>query len=137
MPNDILTLFMSFERAMRHDLNSGMPDTCSFMHVKALQFVAERGSPSMSEIADELRITSPGTTVIVDKLVELGDLARAADDADRRVVRLKITARGKKTLEKGLKEIERKISARLSILTAADRTHFTAILKKLISSPSI
>lgn len=50
---------------------------------------------SLSELARQLHMTAPGALKLVDDMVAKGYVARAADDADRRVKRLGLTSRGR------------------------------------------
>ena len=52
----------------------------------------------MSELAEDQMVVRSGATRIVDDLVRAGLVARQADPADRRVVRLQITPRGREVV---------------------------------------
>ena len=132
--SDLIGLLLSFMDTIRGDLTAELPDSCSFMHVKALDFIAGTPEPSMGDVAGFLKITSPGATMVVDKLVENAEIGRHADPNDRRVVRLGITTKGKATLEAGMKIIERKIAKRISSLSKTEEKQLAAIMKKLIRS---
>ncbi len=132
--SDTTGLILSFMDSIRREMQSELPEACSFMHVKALDFISREKSPSMRDIAEFLRITSPGATMIVDKLVENGELDRKADPADRRVVRLVVTTKGRVTLETGMKVIKKLIAKRLSSLSRIEQIRFASILEKLIKT---
>lgn len=66
---------------------------------KLLYVVATAGQPSMSEIAQRLGVTISTTSGAVERLVELGLLARTEDPANRRQVRVSVTDAGRATLE--------------------------------------
>lgn len=53
---------------------------------------------TLRELADHLRITSPGALKIVDDLEAHGYLAREDDPSDRRAKRLRLTSRGQAAL---------------------------------------
>lgn len=53
---------------------------------------------SLRELADELRMTSPGALKIVDDMEAHGYLTREDDRTDRRAKRLRLTARGEAAL---------------------------------------
>jgi DNA-binding MarR family transcriptional regulator len=52
-----------------------------------------RGKLSMNELSDMLGVSPPSTSVMVDKLVEKGILARSQSDEDRRKVFVEISPR--------------------------------------------
>ncbi|MBI4233167.1 MAG: MarR family transcriptional regulator [Chloroflexi bacterium] len=55
--------------------------------LRVVFLLAESEPMSMSSIAQDLGITLPACTHLVDKLVRAGFVARSADPDDRRVVR--------------------------------------------------
>ena len=130
--SDVASILLAFLDSIRSDMQALLLETCSFMHVKALDIIARAREPSMKEVADDLKITSPGATMVVDKLVENGEIERVSDPDDRRIVRLKITARGRSTLKTGMKVIRQRIGERMRSLTREELDHLTELLKKLI-----
>ncbi|GFZ26594.1 MarR family winged helix-turn-helix transcriptional regulator [Lactobacillus corticis] len=63
--------------------------------LRTVDKVAELQQSTARRLADELHLT-PGTlTVTVDRLVKKGYALRMRDDYDRRVVRIKLTRRGR------------------------------------------
>ncbi|MDE2038145.1 MAG: winged helix-turn-helix transcriptional regulator [Patescibacteria group bacterium] len=132
-PADGMTgLLLGFLDALRKDIQEALPGSCSFMHIKVLAIVDRMKEPSMSQVAEELKITSPGATMIADKLVESGELERLNDPADRRVVRLKIAAAGRQTLQRGIGLIRTSVEAKMALLTKAEQEKLASLLKKLI-----
>lgn len=55
---------------------------------------------SLSELAVQLRMTSPGALKVVDDMVAKGYVSRNADEGDRRVKRLELTNRGRAALNR-------------------------------------
>ena len=65
---------------------------------KLLYVVSTAGELSMSEIAQRLGITVSTSSGAVERLVELGLLARSDDPSNRRQVRVSVTQTGTETL---------------------------------------
>jgi DNA-binding MarR family transcriptional regulator len=65
---------------------------------KLLYVVATAGELSMSEIAQRLGVAVSTSSGAVDRLVELGLLARSEDPSNRRQVRVSVTQTGATTL---------------------------------------
>jgi len=55
-----------------------------------------RGSVGMGQIAEQLQVTQPTATGVIDRLVERGLVERASDPSDRRKVRVKLTETGRR-----------------------------------------
>ncbi len=69
------------------------PDT-TVGQLECLRAVGRLGSPSMSELAAEMRLQPSTVTGIVSSLIERGRLERREDPDDRRVVRVALTPVG-------------------------------------------
>jgi len=85
----------------------------------------------MKSVADELGISSPATTAIIDKLVDNKDVVRSEDKDDRRMTRVSLTAQGKKAFEKNRSAIYEAFNARASVLSKEELGELARILTKL------
>lgn len=106
-------------------------DPFSYLQLETLRYVAEKGNPSMKDIADYLCITPPSATSLINGLVKTKQLERVFDKDDRRLIRLAVTAKGRGTLEDGFKKITRRMQAVLSKLNEKERSDLIKILEKL------
>ena len=127
---DIATLLVALTRSLYRTMRSASPN-CSFLEVKTLAIVHEQKNPSMKEISDELGISSPAATPIIDRLIESKDVIRSEDENDRRIVRIIITAQGRKTFEKNRNVIYDAINKKAGILSTKEQSELARILKKL------
>ncbi len=130
---DIASLLISFTRSMYKAMRKST--SCSFLEMKTLTIAHEHKNPSMKVLADELGISSPAITAIVERLVKDGDLIRVEDTHDRRMTRISLTAKGKRTFEKSRAAIHESINARASALSAEERKELARILNKLQDEP--
>ncbi len=105
----------------------------SLPQFEALYYIANSGEPLMRELAGHLRVQAPTATALIDELARAGHLTRAGDSADRRQVRLKLTAKGKKTLEKAIERKSRMIDDILSVISKKDREQFANLLQAIVS----
>ena len=103
------------------------------MDIAILHAAMEKDNPSMKDVADMLRIASPSATVIVDRLVENGELVRIEDKEDRRVVRIGITESGKKILKTGMKDSIAGMDKLLAVLDEKERSALDNLITKIIS----
>lgn len=65
----------------------------------AMSLLMTQGDMKMGEMAKQMGVTMGAATNLADKLVECGTVSRARDAKDRRVVRLALTAKGKRQVE--------------------------------------
>ncbi len=58
------------------------------------------GESTLSAMADLMRMSPPAVSQMIDRLVEIGLVARAEDQADRRRKRIGLTPKGQRLLER-------------------------------------
>ena len=101
----------------------------SMLHVETLRFISESGEPSMREVADYLRIAAPTATALTDGLVEDGCIVRRVDKSDRRLVRLALSAKGRKLIANLHRKRTAAFSRIIAPLSSRDRHEFARILR--------
>ena len=79
-------------------LTTSVPDRVrhqgvSNAQVRALIHLAEYGPQTMGDLAQGLKITTPSTTGLINPLVDMGLVERERDEEDRRVVRVRVSAK--------------------------------------------
>jgi len=99
---------------------------------RILFFLDMEGPQRMSGIAALMGVSLPAATIVVDKLVATQLVKRSADPADRRVVRIALTRKGKKVInelkkfhEDRFREILKKLTAeeQVELITAFERIY--------------
>ena len=97
--DEIMTLAYQIARQMRKQLggleHGKLPDKVSTYQLHALFHMAQHAD-TMSELAEEMNITLPSATSLVDRLVKSGWVERQPDPNDRRIIRLAVTEAGRK-----------------------------------------
>ncbi len=131
---NLASLIFTAGRLIRErTVNHGKLDLLSFVHLKILALIAEKDFVAMKEIAGLLHVTPPSTTATINRLVKSGQLQKRFDKKDRRIVRLKITSKGRKTLVLRRQEVEKRLSGILNVLDSKEKKEFSNILKKIIN----
>lgn len=107
--NDLYMLLLSLnKRVFNHEemlKNCHLPPS----HIKALFYLIHNGPRAISQIGNELSISKPNMTPIIDKLVSEGLINRFQDPKDRRIIRVEAT----ESACQFLREQERKMKYRL------------------------
>ena len=65
-----------------------------------LEYLSREEESKMTELARVINVTTAATTGIVDRLVRDGYVKRSYEPKDRRVVKIKLTAKGSEVLKK-------------------------------------
>lgn len=99
--------------------------------VLVLQHLVDKDALKMVEIARFLKVSTPAATGIVERLVKAGYAERLFDKDDRRIIRVKVTSKGKTLLEK-INQERRKIMLKIfSKVSEKDRKDYLRVLLKI------
>jgi len=107
---------------------------CTMLEFETMKYVKDTGQPHMRDVAKAFHVTPPAATLMIDGLVKEKFLARVLDPKDRRSVRVAITPKGRKLLERGIANKVKEMKKLFGILTPAERTHFVVAIKKIIKN---
>lgn len=94
---ELSSLFFATRQIIRAKLPD-KPDPNAWLRMETLRFVAEKGNPTMHDIAGYLRVQAPSATSLIARLVKEGMLKRVAGKADKRVVHVSVSAKGAQSL---------------------------------------
>lgn len=98
---------------------------------EALFSIAFKGEMTISELASHLNITPGAATQLVEALVQAGLLKRQQSEADRRVVSVCLSEKGKARIAEIKKHKMTLIKQTLSALTEAEQAELARLLKKI------
>lgn len=128
-PQEVASLLTRVASRLMRDLHRHLRQECTDAPVTMAQMrvltMALYDSPTLSQVADALRVTRPTATRLVDGLVQRGWLLREPDPGDRRQVRLHTTPAGAAVQAKVQEIMHTAMVAHLSRLTpeALDALH--------------
>jgi len=111
-------------RLRREDDASGLPAP----QLSALSVIVFGGPITLGALATAEQVRPPTITKLVATLEESGLVERETDATDRRIVRVKATARGAKLLQEGRQRRVASLAESLAGLTAADRSKLAQAL---------
>jgi DNA-binding MarR family transcriptional regulator len=103
---------------------------CSLSHFEVIKYIAEKGSPSMKDIAVQLHITPPSTSTLIDTLVKKGLVTRSHAPEDRRTIHVMLTPAANVFLTSIYSKKTSLFNKMLSKLSTADKTELARILTK-------
>jgi DNA-binding MarR family transcriptional regulator len=90
------------QRSMRDFRRFMLTTGLSFSQINILMRLVHRGSTSVSEVGEQLGITSAAASQAVDRLVQLGLIVRTEDPEDRRAKQLALTQKGRDLIDQGV-----------------------------------
>jgi len=89
--------------------------------LSALSVLVFGGATSLSALARAEQVTAPTMSKLVSDLEAAGLVAKRADKADKRGVRVEVTAKGRALMEKGRQARLALLTARVAKLTKSER----------------
>ncbi len=101
--------------------------------LKVMSAFREGKQLTMSDLCKIANVKMPTMTEMVDKLEAEGFLKRKRDTRDRRVVKVEITAKGRKVHKELLNRRDDEIENLYGNLSATDRVKLTRALKTVLS----
>jgi DNA-binding MarR family transcriptional regulator len=103
----------------------------SMVNLHVLMALAHAGPLAMHAIAETLDVSGASTTGIVDRMEELGYVARQRDSDDRRVVRVVLTDAGHELIADMATERRERLTLLLAAMSDADLLALTRGLRAL------
>ena len=102
--------------------------------IKALTSFHGAEEYTMSDFSQNLGVTLPTTTSMINRLIQFGFIERKRDNNDRRVVKVKLTVRGRAILRKLMEE--RRIALEL-LLQALNNEELKTFLESIENVSSL
>jgi DNA-binding MarR family transcriptional regulator len=87
----------------------------------------------MCELAKRLHLQGSSTTGLVDRLARYGLVQRRRSQADRRVVHVGLTPKGRRCMETLRRRKQTTLINWFGRLTQSERMHFLATVEKLVA----
>ena len=129
--NDLYMLLLSLnKRIFNHEemlKNCNLPPS----HVKALFYLIHNGPRAISQIGNDLSISKPNMTPIIDKLVSEGLINRFQDPNDRRVIRIQATEAACNFLKEREQRVKSNLIKKISPLSDDDLKELEESVKKM------
>ena len=132
LTNDLISLIFNTGQVLKEKARSKTEfKECSFLHIQILHYIKDRKITNMKDLANYLHITPPSTTSLINSLVAKGFVSRLNDEADRRLIQLKITSSGLELLKGNLKRVTDTMKENINKLNASEKKDFINILNKI------
>lgn len=100
-------------------------------HFEIMKLLDEAGTLHVAEIGERLQISRAQMTHLIDRLVDLSIVERQNDAADRRMINIMLTDRGKAIVEEFDNNIKKATRETLSCLTDEELETLSDSLEKL------
>ena len=122
----------ALERKVANEWNSHNELGFSKSHILILEYLANEGPKRPSVIADRLKVTTGGVTVLTTKLLKSGYIEKTRSENDRRASQISITPEGLDLLEQSKKQIDTLINSLFGMLTDEEIETLRNIFNKFV-----
>lgn len=119
-------------RSMRNVLLFTKEHNLSMSQMGALMNIHRQGVCSVSDVGDELGVTSAAASQMLDRLVQQGLIARTEDPHDRRGKQIALTDKGRQVLQASFHARQNWFGDLAQTLTPAEQEPLIAALTLLI-----
>jgi len=132
----VITLRNWIEVSMRHSMRNFLlyskQNGLSITQIAVLFLIRRKGTCSVSDIGDELDITSPAASQMLERLVQLQLIQRSEDPHDRRVKQIVLTDKGCQVLQESIYARQSWFGNLASELSEDEKAQVVAALNILI-----
>ena len=125
---------LKMSHSLMHDTMNSMfsGHDLSFMQWMVLMKIRESGSPTATDLCRAMRHDNGALTRLLDQLEERGFVQRERSEEDRRIVRLQLTASGRRKVTELMPLTVECINTILADFSKAEFAELTRLLDKLI-----
>lgn len=116
---------------MRHQPSEFYKVKLTIPQLAILDLLNKSGELNMSDMARSMNVTTAAMTGIVERLVRDGYVARASDPDDRRVIKIKLTAKGNSTVKTIARQRKEMIVRIFGNLSQREREEYLRILTRI------
>ncbi|MBM7609635.1 DNA-binding MarR family transcriptional regulator [Lysinibacillus composti] len=132
--NSLFEVVASLERKWANEWNQHNILGFSKSHILLLDLLAKEGPKRPSTIAERLKVTTGGVTVLTTKLLKCGFIEKTQNNADRRASQIAITTEGKKILEESRAQVTAMAQSMFGMLSNEEIQTLHNIFDKLNGS---
>ena len=136
MEEQIISLIFSLGRLVREHLvrehaDEEKTENPSFIQLEMLKHIEDVDGLTMKDMAQFLCIKAPSVTYLMEDLVKSGYAERTHDTEDRRLVKIVLTLKGKKTLDALYPHRADSLRKVLNQLEPTEQKMFSDLLEKI------
>lgn len=121
-------IIKEFARRQANELYEGKITLPQFL---LLNFLSRQGEAKMTTLAHFMRVTTAAMTGIVDRLLRDGYVLRGYDEKDRRIIRVRPTAKGEGLVKRINQQRRKMIINIFGMISQKERQDYLKILMRI------
>lgn len=124
-------------RSMRDFMLFAKEKNLSMAQINALFRIHHKGACGVSDLGDELGVTSAAASQLLERLVQQGLVTRSEDPFDRRNKRIVLTEAGERIIQESIQARQKWLTSLADLLTPAEQEQVEASLRLLIERAAL
>jgi MarR family transcriptional regulator, organic hydroperoxide resistance regulator len=124
-------------RSMRNFLRYSKDSGLSMSQLGALFYIRRKGTCDVSNLGDELGVTSAAVSQMIERLVQQGLILRAEDPNDRRFKQLVLTEKGQQILQESIQARQNWLNDLVSTMSDDEKNQVNAALRIMIDKTKL
>ncbi len=124
-------------RSMHNFMLFAKERNLSMAQINTLFRIHHKGACSVSDLSEELGVTSAAVSQLLERLVQQGLIERAEDPLDRRNKRIVLTEAGHRLVQQSIQARQNWMDALVERLTPAEQAQVETALQLLIEKISL
>ncbi len=131
--SSLFEVVSSLERKWANEWNQKNQLGFSKSHILLLDLLAKEGPKRPSAIAERLKVTTGGVTVLTNKLINAGFIEKTQSNADRRASQIAITPEGERILNESRDQVTKMIDSMFGMLSNDEIKTLHTIFERLLN----
>lgn len=123
---------VSMHRSIRHFIGYARQSGLSMSQIGALFHIRRAGSSGVTDLGDDLGVTSSAASQMLERLVQQELILRSEDPSDRRVKQVVLTDKGRQVLQESIRARQGWLSDLAKTLSDSEKEAIIAALNLLI-----
>jgi DNA-binding MarR family transcriptional regulator len=128
---------ISMRGSMRHLLVLAKESGLSMSQFMTLFRIGHKGARGVSDIGDELGITSAASSQMLERLVQMGLITRSEDPDDRRVKQIVLTDKGNQKVQDSIRARQSWMEDLVTSLTPAEQDQVMQAMQILVEKANL
>ena len=133
--NDLLAITPTMRRSLQRKLVktafTRIEEHITLQHIEIMKILQDEGTLHIAEIGKRLQILKPQMTHLIDRLKELLLVQRQSDPADRRIINVTLTDKGRRIVGEFDRAVRTGVAEKLARLSDSELQEVSASLYKI------
>lgn len=131
--HDTIFAILNTQKALLRTMTKNVSrENVTLQQVNIMRILSQEGSVAMYRLGEELLVTRPNITAIIDRLEKKDLVKRVESKNDRRKTEIQFTAKGQKLYQKIHETQEKLLQDSINAFNSVEKVMLSRLLRKLV-----